>query len=78
MNKLKIEDIIPDKSDLRILVESYHEYDFYQENKQSIEDELGLIEIHGLDEKLLIIKNSGIVKNTKTTSKLSCNSMVLF
>lgn len=64
MNKLKIEDIIPDKSDLRILVESYYENTFYQENKQSIEDELGLIEIHGLDEKLLIIKNSGIVKNT--------------
>jgi hypothetical protein len=46
------------------LVESYSGNAFYQENKQAIEDELGLIEIHGLDGKLLIIKNSGVVKNT--------------
>jgi len=61
---LKIEDIIPTKSRLRLLVDSFSENDFYIQNRSAIYDELGIIEIHNLDEQLLILKDSGVCKNT--------------
>jgi hypothetical protein len=64
MTQLKIEDIIPDKSRLRILVDSLSDSDFYHSFMKEIHDELGLIEIHNLDEQLMIIKESGVIKNT--------------
>ena len=50
MTHLKIEDIIPDKSRLRVLVDSFSGSDFYNSFIKEIYDELGLIEIHNLDE----------------------------
>ena len=64
MTHLKIEDIIPDKSRLRVLVDSLSGLDFYNSFMKEIYDELGLIEIHNLDEQLMIIKESGIIKHT--------------
>lgn len=64
MNSITINDITPDKSELRLLVESFSESEFYIKNKRQIYDELGLIEIHELDSKLLILRNSNIISNT--------------
>lgn len=64
MTHLKIEDIIPDKSRLRVLVDSFSDSEFYTSFMKEIYDELGLIEIHNLDEQLMIIKDSGVIKNT--------------
>jgi hypothetical protein len=64
MTHLKIEDIIPDKSRLRILVDSFSGSEFHTSFMKEIYDELGLIEIHNLDEQLMIIKESGVIKNT--------------
>lgn len=64
MLQLKIEDITPNKSRLRVLVDSFSGSEFYTTFMKEIYDELGLIEIHNLDEQLMIIKESGIIKNT--------------
>ena len=64
MTHLKIEDIIADKSRLRVLVDSFSGSEFHTSFMKEIYDELGLIEIHNLDEQLMIIKESGVIKNT--------------
>jgi hypothetical protein len=61
---IKIEDITPAKSRLRLLVDSLSDNPFYINNRSSIYDELGIIEIHNLDEQLILIKESGLIKNT--------------
>lgn len=64
MDLIKIEDITPDKGALRLLVESHAGEDFFESNRKDIYAELGLIEIHQLDERLLLLKDSGVVVNT--------------
>lgn len=62
---LTIEDISPDKSRLRIFIEeNYKDDPFYIDNFSSIQSELGLLEIHNLDESLMLLVESNIKRNT--------------
>lgn len=64
MNKISLDDITPEKSELRLLVESFSDSEFYIQNFNEINSELGLLEIHGLDSRLIELKNSLTTKNS--------------
>ena len=64
MDKISLFDITPEKTELRLLVESFSGTEFYENNISSINSELGLLEIHSFDSKIMDIKKSGIVKST--------------
>ena len=57
-------DIIPEKSELRLLAESFSDSEFYIKNYNFIDQEIGLLELHGYDKKILELYNNKIIKNT--------------